>query len=479
MSTVADIFNKLGAEFGRWRTKLVAGVSNSVPGPLTVMALACVIGVGAGCLTFLLKFLLSGLWDVFHARLDPDHVLNWRLLIYPVAGLMGASVFQRYVLRQDISLGTAKIRSALNDPAGNYIIRGRGVFGSIIGCSLTLGFGSSAGSEGPSAYSGASLGSSLGRMFNLQQRWIRVLVAVGAGAGISGIFKAPMGGILYTIEVLEMEMSTVPVLALVLACIISTSTSGMLSGNSFDMAFFMEFPFDTSSLGWVAVTGFVCGLYSLWYVSSKNWFTIFFNNVLNPWHRVIMAGVMMSLAVFLIPGLFGEGARIMAQIVNGKFPELLDQGISAIDGTRGIDLFIVLGAILLIKGPLVAAANNGGGVAGEMVPAMFIGCVAGYTFSVMLNTYCGMHLPVWYMSLVGMAAMLGNSTHAPLMSVFIVMETTNTLQYLPAYLLCALVSYGVMKVLNPKSTWLNAGRDDLADLISLVKRLRHNSPKRQ
>lgn len=476
---MADILNKLRAWASRWRTRLVAGVSESVPRPFTVMVLACVIGVGAGCLTFLLKFLLSTLWDIFHDRLDPDHVLNWRLLLFPIAGLTGAYVFQRFVLRQDISLGTAKIRSALNDPAGNYIVRGRGVFGSVIGCSLTVGFGSSAGSEGPSAYCGASLGSSLGRLFNLQQRWIRVLVAVGAGAGIAGIFKAPMGGILYTLEVLEMEMSTVPVLALVLACIISTSTSGMISGSSFDMAFFMEFPFETSSLVWVAIIGFVCGLYSLWYVSSKNWFTLFFNNVSNPWHRVIIAGVMMSLAVFLIPGLYGEGGRFMAQVVNGKFPDLLSQGILATDSTQGIELLLALGAILLIKGPLVAAANNGGGVAGEMVPAMFIGCIAGYTFSLVLNQYCGMHLPVWYLSLVGMAAMLGNSTHAPLMSVFIVMETTNTLQYLPAYMLCALVSYCVMKTLNPASTWLNAGRDDLADLIRLFRRLRHNPPKQQ
>ena len=111
--------------------------------------------------------------------------------------------------------------------------------------------------------------------------------------------------------------------------------------------------------------------------------------------------------------------------------------------------FLALAFILLVKGILVAAANNGGGVAGEMVPAMFIGAVAGCLFGHGINQLFGTEIPVWYMSLAAMGAMLGCSTHAPLMSVFILAEMTNSLRYMPAYVICALISYMVMKYLNP------------------------------
>lgn len=454
--------------------KNITNILRRVPVPVIVVTASVAVGVGAGALAELLKWLMAMLWRLFAHGIDPDRSLNWLLLALPVAGILITMIMQRYVLKRDLSCGSAKLIKKLHGRGSDYNIPVSDSVWSIILCSLTVGFGASAGSEGPTALSGGALASGIGRKCGLEARHLRMLVAIGGGAGIAAIFKAPVGGMLYAMEVLEIEFGALAMFALVLGCLTASVTSMLLSGTPFDVSFGIRFP-DNADIGWIMLLGVFLGFYSLWYVWTRNKVCALLDMMKNPWGKALLTGVAMSWCVFLVPALFGEGDSVMVSMIRGDFPTLMHQGVFATHHAAGTMFFLALTFILLVKGILVAAANNGGGVAGEMVPAMFIGAVAGSLFGHGINQMFGTEIPVWYMSLAAMGAMLGCSTHAPLMSVFILAEMTNSLRYMPAYVICALISYIVMKYLNPRSFWFNTGHDDLKSLRS---RLRHTPPQK-
>lgn len=432
-----------------------------VPPRVTVVILAIITGVGAGCMAALIKYILGWLVDWFELAVH-DSGQPWRLLIYPLAGLCLVTIYQLYIIRRDLAHGTARIRHILRDSSA-YKMSPRIILGSLLACSATIGFGSSAGSEGPTAYSSASLGSNLGRFFKLSPEWVRMLIAIGAGAGIAGIFKSPIGGTLYTLEVLQMEVNTVPVLALITACLVASTTAFMLSGYSYDIAFSLETPFDPTSLGWVALLGIICGLYSLYYTWSRDLTARFLNGIGNRWIRTIITGCGMSLAVFYIPALFGEGFGVIQSIINGELLPAMTDGLFDVYADNTTVLLIATAAILVLKGSLVAGANCAG-VAGDFVPALFIGGVAGYLFATLMNMIFGLTLPIWYLCMAGMGAVLACVTHAPLMAIFILTETTNTFQFIPAYMLAVAVAYAVVKLISPWSTMNYTGHDDLNEM---------------
>lgn len=445
------------ARIQEMRDKLLGWLERKVPEQVTVTILAVITGIIAGCLASLLKHILNFLSRLVFSDV-PIGDGDWRLLVFPMVGVFLAMIYQRYIIHQDVSHGTAKIRDVVSS-GGKKKIQPWVAFNSLFGCGLTVGLGGSAGSEGPLAYSGAAVGSSLGQVFRLSDSWMRVMIGVGAGAGIAGIFKAPIGGTLYTLEVLQMEMNVIPIMALMIACVMASVTCLMLSGYAFDWAFVMKAQFDPASLGWMFLLGVFCGLYSIWYLYSKSKTDMMLGKVSNRWIKALIAGVMTAVVVFCLPLMFGEGCSIIETIINGGRLSVFGLGPFQ-HWNDDYSLFIILiCAVLLVKGPLVAAANSGGGVAGDFVPALYIGGVAGYMFGIILNDLFGVIIPVWYCSLAGMGAVLACSTHAPLMALFLMCETTNSFQYMPAYLVSITTAYCVVKILRPRSKAYNSDYD--------------------
>ncbi|MDE7441994.1 MAG: chloride channel protein [Muribaculaceae bacterium] len=399
------------------------------------------IGVVTGLATFLMKECIKWIGKLASIGLHSDGS-NYLLLLLPVVGIFLAMVFQRYLLKEDLSHGTAMIKRDLQN--GQYKLRSNLMYTNIIGCSVTIGFGGSAGAEGPSAYTGAAIASNFARWLHIDDRWLRLLIGIGAGAGIAGIFKSPVGGVLFTLEVLGLELSTLPVIALVAACLISSCTALAFGGFAFDLKFVDYISFDPSNFIWMTLLGVFCGIYSIYYDTSQQAAGRFFNGISNPWFRALMGGMVLSAAIFFFPSLFGEGYGIVDKIINCRPSELLSfspfyTGMS----TTGL-LMLVTAGVLLLKGIAVAATINGGGVAGDFAPTLFAGCLAGYLFGLMMNTWFGFNLPVENFALLGMAGVMAGTIKAPLMAIFITAEMSNSYQFMFGFLLVAAVSYGIV-----------------------------------
>lgn len=424
------------------------------------LILCTVVGIFCGFSAYILNRLILFITALVTGGKNPDsfHIVY---LILPLVGIILASVFQRYVVKQDLSHGVAKITAALKQQ--KYNLKPSIMINSLIGCGLTIGFGCSAGGEGPVAYSGATVGSFIGRIFHLSQKHERMLLAIGGGAGIAAIFKAPVGGILFTLEVLQIEMSTFAVISLTLACVSAAATCLACSGFAPYIVFDHTIPFEPHLMFWAIILGLACGIYSIYYSRLQSKGAVFFTKIRNPWVKCCIAGISTSILVFLMPALYGEGFAVMSDLINGHDNMLMGDSPFMRFDSHAYVLPIIIGIILLCKSYLVAAANSGGGVAGDFAPTLYAGGLAGFLFAYIVNIiFPDLHLPSTHFALIGMSAVMAGTIHAPLMAIFITVEMSSSYGFFFPIVFAAILSYTVVKLLSPNSKYRNGHHDDLA-----------------
>lgn len=418
------------------------------PDKWKLLGVIIIIGVLTGLATFLMKEGIKWVGVLLSSGLKVD-MANPVFLVIPLAGILLAMIFQKYVVHTDLAHGTASIKRDLID--GEYKLAPSNMYTSLIGCSVTIGFGGSAGAEGPSAYTGAAIASNFGRWLGVDNRWMRILLGIGAGAGIAGIFKSPVGGALFTLEVLGMELTTIPVIALFSCCLIAGCTALALGGFAIDITFIPHIPFRGENILWMIGLGIFCGLYSLYYNTSKDYATKLLGKIPNPWWKALLAGGVLSISIFFFPSLFGEGYGILGKIINGEASKFLDYSpFYSGFGSVGI-LMLGTFAVLLLKGVMVSATINGGGVAGDFAPTLFAGCLAGYLFGIAMNSWFGATIPAENFALLGMAGVMSGAIKAPLMAIFITAEMSNSYHFIFGFMVVAAISYGIVWFLGDKS----------------------------
>lgn len=410
-----------------------------------MLALSIIVGLLAGVAAWLLKLMIGSMTGAAQHAVGLTH-LPWLIIIVPVVGVVATVLLSKCVVKEDTSNGVARIVKSLN--TNQYIMGGRAIIGSLLGSTLTLGCGGTAGSEGPIAYAGAGLGSKLGQWLHVKSDFMPVLIGVGAGAGIAGIFKAPIGGALFVFEVLRTPMSTVAVLAVFLATITAGLTAYLLSGYTLDVDVIDVGAFDTSSIIWVVALGIVCGLYSLWYTSTGGAVKHLLTKRLSPWAGHVVSGLMLGVMIFIFPALYGEGYGFVTDVINGHAFDVsaspLDPLMGHLEGSWVI--IIVCVGMILLKGAGSSAANNGGGVAGDFAPTLFAGCMLGAAMALLLNITGVAQLNVSHFALIAMAGSMAGIIRAPLMSMFLVTEMIGGFVFLWPVAVASLISYAMVMV---------------------------------
>lgn len=427
-----------------------------LPPQVALMLLAFVIGLWAGVCAFLLKRMIAWTSHLLTGRLDVAHA-NWAFLLLPVAGVLLAAIFQRYVIKRELYHGVDRINVSLQRKY--YIFPFSQTFTAMIASTFTLGFGGSAGAEGPIAYTGAAIGSSVGRCFGVTPRMMKVLVACGAAAGIAGIFKAPVGGAFFALECLCVELASVSVIALVTASVTAGLTTYVLSGCTPDISFSSLVPFEMHWLPWVVAAGIFCGIYSLYYQVVMTRLTRFYASLSSHWVKNVVAGAVIGLAVFLFPPLYGEGYGFITKLLYEDMSALTSYGLFAADNIGPTLVMLLSGGMLLVKAFATASTTGGGGVAGDFAPSLFAGCVTGCFFAFAANALFGAMLPVYYFAFFGMGAVMAATQRAPLMAIFLTVEMGAAYTLLLPVVVVSAVSYLVFRLGKNRFRSL---RDDVA-----------------
>lgn len=405
-----------------------------------LLSLSLATGIFAGVAAWIFKLAIAWVSGLVTAHLRMEGMNPW-LIAVPVAGICISGLIMRKVLRANISDGVDQIKVGLEK--GHFYLRARRILAPLAASTITLGFGGSAGSEGPIASSGAAIGSNLGRIFGVDAETVRLLMAIGAGAGIAAIFKAPVGGMFFVVECLAVSLSATAAIGLAVACLSGGMIAYALSGGLTDINYAGTIVFDARMMFVSAILGVFCGLYALYYSWGMNIAKTRFAALNRPWVRNLAAGLTIGILLFIFPTLYGEGYGALERIVNGNDSTVIhDSPFAALGAAiHAGPLILVVAGILLAKCWACGATVHGGGVAGEFAPTLFAGAMAGLLFALVANLIPGVELPEAHCALFGMAGAMAGIIRAPFMAIFIATEMTGSYASLLPISICAIFSY--------------------------------------
>lgn len=425
-----------------------------------VLVLALITGILGAVAALILKWLIHTFEHLLTSTFIND--ANYLYLLYPVVGILIAGCFVRYIVRDDIGHGVTKILYAISQRKS--IIKLHNTWTSVIASSITIGFGGSVGAEAPIVLTGSAIGSNLGRAFRMDQHTMMILLGCGATAGIAGIFKAPIAGLLFTVEVLMLDLTATSIMPLLISAVTAASVAYAIDGPKALFSFSDVVDFDIDRLPYVILLGIFCGFMSLMFTRSTFWAEDQFRKLKNPWVKWLCGGAFLSIAIFLLPPLYGEGYESIQHIYDGNFNRILDNSlffpIAHFNGTTSAPTdvmfwtfiaFIVL--TMMTKAFATAATNGGGGCGGTFAPSLFLGNFAGFLMAILINTADFMYLPPRNFAVMGMAAVMSGVMHAPLMGVFLSAELTGRFDLFLPLMIAACLSYGTSRIFEPYSIY--------------------------
>lgn len=429
----------------RWLRKFNIWHRRNMSDYVFLLWLAVVVGVFSGLAAYVFNQLITITSDIFLRHIN-GHRVNWWLILLPIAGIVLAGIYTRYIIHTDLTHGVTRMMHSLY--RGKYIFKRNLIYSPIIGSTITLGLGGSAGSEGPIAISGAAIGSNLGRWLELKMPLVKVLVGCGAAAGISGIFQSPVGGLLFTLEFLKMEIGTLSILAVMLSSLVSYGMVFLCSGCHVPTQFYPADSINPDQYGAVVLLGFLCGLYSLYYSFVINRTDKYCLGINNPWLRNLAGGLFVGLCIMLFPALYGVGYPVMSDIIHDHF-DALSRG-DVLNGLHIGEWGVMLVAFLIlgIKCWACGVCNASGGVSSDFAPTLYAGAVAGFLFAFFSNHVLHTHLPIPAFILIGMGAVMAGCIESPMMTIFIVMNMGTDLAFLLAIILGVYMSYMTVRVLS-------------------------------
>lgn len=414
--------------------------------------LALVTGVVSGFAALLLKWLIHLIAAMITSHIQINEG-NYLYLISPIVGILLTMIYVRYVVKYNISHGVTRVLYAISQKKSR--LKPHNMYSSVVASSMTIGFGGSVGAEGPIVYTGASIGSNLGSFFRLSPRLLMILVGCGAAAGIAGIFKAPIAGMLFTVEVLMLDLTAASVMPLLIASISGATVAYIFTGYDFEFFFSQSEPFITQRIPFVILLGVFCGFVSLYFTKMMNMMENIFKKVSNPWLKFALGAGILSSLIFLFPPLYGEGYSFITSLLNGDVSSLVEGSIFYGYRDHVWVMLAVVGMILLSKVFATSATNGGGGVGGTFAPSLYVGCIAGFFFAYLLNNLGILDTPLSTknFALMGMAGVMSGVMHAPLMAIFLTAEMTGGYDLFLPLLIVSTIAYVTIKVFLPFSIY--------------------------
>lgn len=415
-----------------------------------VVILALIVGLFGGFAALILKGLIHLISSTLTSYLTVDSG-NILFLIYPALGILVTVLFVKYVVRHNISHGVTRVLYAISQNKSR--LKRHNMYSSMIASSITIGFGGSVGAEGPIVYTGAAIGSTIGQMFRMSPRVLMIMVGCGAAAGIAGIFKAPIAGMLFTIEVLMVDLTSVSIMPLLISSITGAVVAYVFTGYDAEFYFLQSEVFVTSRIPYVVLLGVFCGLVSLYFTRVMNMMENFFGRMKNIWLKMLIGCGILSCLIFLFPPLYGEGYGAIISLLSGNTAAIMDGSLFYSDRETVWVISVFIGMIILTKVIATSSTTGAGGVGGTFAPSLFVGCMAGFFFAYTINAAFGMDLSVKNFALLGMAGVMAGVMHAPLMGLFLTAELTGGFELFLPLLIVAALSYGTIKMFEPYSIY--------------------------
>ncbi len=419
-----------------------------LPERTRLLVLSFAVGVCAGLAAVLLTWCIGSIKSLLDGNVTLPY--NLQYLILPGIGMFITLLLLRYVVPENIGHGVTKVLLAVS--RGESKIRPHNMWSSMLTSSITIGFGGSVGAEAPIVYTGAAIGSNIGRFCDLPYRHVTVLLGCGAAGAIAGIFKAPLAGVLFTMEILLLNMSLSSMLPLLISTISATVVAYIFRGQTPMFACTLT-PFSMWNIPFYLIMGVMMGFGSLYFTRVTLWMEDKIGKLGNRYVRWILCSLSLGVMIFLFPQLYGEGYGVVSDLLNGR--DISDAASSPVLGFltgSGWGLVLLFLMVFLIKVPAMTATNAGGGNGGTFGPTLFCGAIAGFVLARCFNLM-GANVPEQNFVLVGMAALMAGVMQAPMTAIFLIAEISGGYALLIPLILTATVSYGTTRLFEKYSIY--------------------------
>ncbi|ERK03042.1 chloride channel protein [Hoylesella pleuritidis] len=418
-----------------------------------IILLSFFVGFFAAVAAYVLHWLIRQIQYLLTAGFDIT-TYNWLYLVFPVIGIYITSLFVRYIVKDNISHGITRVLYAISTKRSQ--LKGHNCWSSVIASAITIGFGGSVGAEAPIVLTGSAIGSNLGQFFKMDNKTLMLLVGSGAAAAIAGIYKAPIAGLVFTLEVLMVDLTMASLLPILISCVTATCFTYIFTGSDSLFTFHLDGEWLLERVPASILLGIFCGLISLYFIRAMNAcegvFARFKNKI---YARLVFGGIVLSLLIFLFPSLYGEGYSAINILLNGKTETDWDTVMnnSVFYGNSHF-LVVYIGLIILTKAFATSATNGGGGCGGTFAPSLFIGGFSGFFFARIWNiNQIGVYIPEKNFTLLGMAGVMTGVMHAPLTGIFLIAELTGGYQlFMPLMIVC-ICSYLTINIFEPHSIY--------------------------
>lgn len=383
----------------------------------------------------------------------PDDRAQWLFLIYPSIGIILATLFVKYVVKDGISEGVTRVLYAMSRKDSR--IAGHNCWTSIVGGATTIGFGGSVGPEAPIVLTGAAIGSNIGKLARLNYKNITLLLCCGAGAAVAAIFKAPITGVIFVLEILMLEITSKSIIPLLFASMTATITSLALHGFSPIIAVSLdaEDMFQVMQVPLFVLLGCFCGIMAYYFTSVNSKVGGFYKSVDKQWRKWLYAGISLGVLMFIFPPLYGEGHESFGTLMSGHTEDLFDNTLFYSFREADWFLIIYLIAIMLFKVVAMATTNAAGGVGGTFAPSLFVGAFAGATLAVICRAVFGWEVSITSFTLAGMAGVMSGVMKAPLTSIFLIAELSNGYGLFIPLMIVSCISFAVNYSLDRDSIY--------------------------
>ena len=415
-----------------------------------ILLLSLSIGVTMALLAALLKFIIHHIESFVLLHIEQRSYLY---LVFPALGILLSLLFVRYIVRDDISHGVTKVLSSISQRKSR--IKPHNTWSSLLASALTISFGGSVGAESPIVMTGAAIGSNFGRLFRLEQRNLMLLIGCGVAGALGGIFKAPISGLVFVIEVLLLDLTMASVLPLLVSSVSAAAVAYVLSGKENLFLFIQTDPYYIERIPLMLLLGVVCGLISLYFSKTMFYVEGEFKKLKSQRTRYLISAAVLSLLIFLFPPLYGEGYDSVNILLDGQYTQLLDGSIFEAFSSSYWVVFAFFLLTVLFKVFASVATNSGGGCGGLFAPTLFVGGLTGFLFSYLVNYFSSMRVfisPKNYI-LLGMAGLMAGVMHAPLTGVFLIAELSGGYNLFLPLMLVSLTSFATIRIFMPHSIY--------------------------
>lgn len=432
--------------------KFVRIVKERLSDKSLLLILSFLVGIFTAFAALILKKMISLIEHGLTGQFDA-HMSNMLYLVYPVVGIYITGVFIRRIVRDDIGHGVTKILFAISRNQGR--IKAHNTWSSVIASAITIGFGGSVGAESPIVLTGSAIGSNLGRLFRLEHKTMMLLIGCGAAGAVAGIFKAPIAGFVFTLEVLMLDLTMASLLPLLVTSVTAATITYAFSDAHAMFEFHLDQAFAVERVPAYILLGVISGFVSLYFTRSTNKFEGVFGRLKNPYVKLMLGGSVLSILIYLFPPLFGEGYSTIELLLNGKN---VDEWNTVMNNSwfygNGKLLLVYLLLVVLTKSFATTATNGGGGCGGIFAPSLFLGCISGFGFSHLWNiNNIGVNLPEKNFALLGMSGLMSGVMHAPLTGIFLIAELTGGYALFIPLMIVSVCAYLTIMAFEPHSVY--------------------------